>query len=916
MPFPCSTAATGVLVVGVIVAAPVLAQTPTPGQTLERVTITGSNIPRTDQETVAPVEVITREQIERTGVQTVAEALVKLPYTGSGTFNETANTGAQGATSVSLRSLGQKATLVLLNGRRTAGYGFAQNVTDTFVDLSAIPVSAVDRVEILKDGASAIYGSDAIAGVVNIILRRDYRGSEAAASLGFFQGKNDYHATVIAGAGELGRDRFNVFGLVDYYKRDGLTMADTEFGRTRDQRSQPGGRNFQSLTGGGTWTGSGPANSVAANTRRAYAECPNVQSYSGAVALGLLPVNQSNLPLGSGVNQPGNTWCVRDFANVLSITPDNERIGFLGRGTYDFTPRMQGYAEVGASRNKTTFVFQEPFLQNGVRYYPVPPPAMFAYTPFNAIFAPGAAGNPLPFNATYAGVLNDLGPRGGDTTSDALRLLAGMKYGIGDWEFDSAVGYSKSEIDTEPRSQLAQGTLAAFGLPDARQPPTPTSTSSPYNLDRPSTNSPALRASMFTALPAEAKSDLKFVDTRATTDIGILPGGPVGLALGIEYRDESMEDLNNPLVQQGGVLNRATSSIDASRTTLAMYGEVAIPFTRQFEGQAALRYDHYSDFGTALSPKLGLKFKAVPELLLRSTWGRGFKAPTLPEVTPTLSFVPASLTDPKTGSASTVMVSISGNPDLSPEKSRTFTAGVVFEPNADFSVGLDFYQITWSGWVSFDNPQAIANNPNDPRVYRDPVSGAIVAIAMSYVNLTQVATQGVDIDVRYRANTTYGRLGTRLAANYVDSFEIDGTEYAGTDGAFIVSMISAVPRWKLQWSIDWTQGPWLAQLTMNYMHHYWRLWGMTTAPSLYRPGAANSIPQNGTLDPKSPSYTTFDLYARYDVTSRFSINGAVVNVTDQLPPFDPSFSTSYFYDRGTGLDVRGRTYRLGAQYKF
>jgi iron complex outermembrane receptor protein len=274
------------------------------------------------------------------------------------------------------------------------------------------------------------------------------------------------------------------------------------------------------------------------------------------------------------------------------------------------------------------------------------------------------------------------------------------------------------------------------------------------------------------------------------------------------------------------------------------------------------------------------------------------------------------LTDPKTGSASTVMLSISGNPDLSPEKSRTFTAGLVFEPNASFSAGLNFYQIRWSGWVSFDNPQAIANNPNDPRVYRDPVTGAMVAVSMSYVNLTEVATQGIDIDLRYRESTSFGRLGTRLAANYVDSFEIDGKEYAGTDGAYIVSMISAVPRWKLQWSLDWEQGPWTAQLTMNYMHHYWRAWGMWLAPSFFRPGAANAIPQNGTLDPKSPSYTTFDLYLRYNVSPRFSMSGSIVNLTDELPPFDPSFNTTYFHDRGTAFDVRGRTYRLGAQYRF
>src|SRR5512138_3826178 len=171
-------------------------------EALERITITGSNVKRTDQETVAPVQVITREEIERSGAQSVAEMLAKKPYTGASMI-ETPNTDAHGASSVSLRSLGAKATLVLLNGRRVSGYGYSIGfLDDTFVDLNAIPTVAVERIEVLKDGASAIYGSDAIAGVVNVILRRDYQGFGVAANVGTFQGKHDWRATLVAGAGD------------------------------------------------------------------------------------------------------------------------------------------------------------------------------------------------------------------------------------------------------------------------------------------------------------------------------------------------------------------------------------------------------------------------------------------------------------------------------------------------------------------------------------------------------------------------------------------------------------------------------------------------------------------------------------------------------------------------------------------
>ncbi len=200
-------------------------QTPAQQQQLERITITGSNIRRTDQETVAPVEIITREQIERTGRPTVADVLKTIPANIGGSFGESfSNSFAPGAAGISLRGLGQKSTLVLLNGRRVTGYGFAQNIQETFVDLNAIPAAAVDRIEILKDGASAIYGSDAIAGVVNIILRRDFKGIEVSGDVGFFEGAQDYRANVIAGFGDLGSDRFNVFGMLDYYKRDEILL--------------------------------------------------------------------------------------------------------------------------------------------------------------------------------------------------------------------------------------------------------------------------------------------------------------------------------------------------------------------------------------------------------------------------------------------------------------------------------------------------------------------------------------------------------------------------------------------------------------------------------------------------------------------------------------------------------------------
>jgi iron complex outermembrane recepter protein len=266
---------------------PTLAQ-----QATQRIEITGSNIKRIDAETVSPIQVITRDQIERSGQPTVAEVLRNLPANSGGSFGESfSNSFAPGAAGFSLRGLGQKATLVLLNGRRIAGYGFAQNLQDTFVDLNSIPSSAVERVEILKDGASAIYGSDAIAGVVNIILRKDSRGLDIALSGGAFEGKNDYRVSVTGGFGDLASDKFNVLGVFEYYKRDLLLQSDSKFTESRDFRNYQGGRNFLSLTGGGTWRQLTPGNTTT-DTYQAISECGGtVLNGTQAVEAGLINVS-------------------------------------------------------------------------------------------------------------------------------------------------------------------------------------------------------------------------------------------------------------------------------------------------------------------------------------------------------------------------------------------------------------------------------------------------------------------------------------------------------------------------------------------------------------------------------------------------------------------------------------------------
>jgi iron complex outermembrane receptor protein len=880
-------------------------------QQLEKITITGSNIRRTDTETVAPVQIITREEIARTGLQSVGEVLNRLSANTGGTFNEYSNSFAPGTQSVSLRGLGQKATLVLINGRRVSNYGFAQNIQDSFVDLSQIPLDAVERIEVLKDGASAIYGSDAIAGVVNVIMRRDYKGFTAFAGASEFESKNDYRAGLTAGFGDLGADKFNVLGVVEYYKRDGLTMAETDWGATRDMRRFEGGRNYTSLTGGGTWR-----SLVDRNQFRANADCARPLTYQQAVAEGFF---SGNGPLPAGWNQPGNTFCARDFANIFTIVPELERVGTLLRGTWQVTPKLEAYAEAGWSRTETDYIFQEPFLNTTTGLYPVGGQlASFAY---NAWFNPGASGNPLSTPSEYLGVFNDLGTRDQTNTADATRLILGAKYTLGNWDLDSGIGWSQSEVEQTSRVSTKEGLSAALGIPtdpaffppQANQFPFATG---PYNLHQWTQNSQALRNSIMANSVRESTSELFLVDTRANTQLGELPGGPIGLALGVEYREESMEDRPSALAASGGILGQGSVNVDGDRDSLAIYGELALPLTKTLEASLALRNDHYSDFGNALTPKVGLKFKATPELLLRANWGRGFKAPTLPEIAESKAYFFTVITEPTTGLASQITGSIEGNPDLEPEKSRSTTLGFVYEPTTDISFDLNWYKIVWTNQVVFPDFQAIADDPNDPRKVLSPPGtpneGQILSISAGYINASKVETSGVDVDFRWRKRTTYGRFVTRLSTSYVDSYEFDGIELAGSNLAGNYINAIALPRWRGNLSLDWDQGPWALTGTINYIGHYDRAFGSST---LYFPPPATQLIQNGSLDTEAPSYTTYDIVGSYAITPRVNLGIAVINLTDEEPPYEPGVSTTYFVDR-TIYSVVGRTFRVGIRYTF
>lgn len=878
-----------------LMASGVYAQQP---QRVEKIEVTGSNIKRVDTETVAPVEIITREQIERSGVPTVAEVIRNIPSAATGSFNESfSNSFAPGASGVSLRGLGQKTTLVLLNGRRVAGYGFAQNLQDTFVDLNSIPTSAVERIEVLKDGASAVYGSDAIAGVVNVILRKDFKGVELGGSGGRSEGKDEYRFNLTGGFGDLAKDRYNFFGMLDYFKRDEILQSDTKFLQSRDMRGYAGGRNFQSLTAGGTWRQLTATNGLT-NIHRAATDCRySVIDGSEAVNRGLIGAIAS-----PAFNQPGNTFCAQDQNVALSALPGTERVQFMGRGTKTFSETMTGYLELGLSQVKTEQTFTDPFFQSTALL-----PTSVGLRPFayNINFAPGVAGNPFTTNARYVGAFQDMGTRNQEIKSDSTRILAGLQYTVAKWDLDSAVGWSKNEIDQRGTNRISlSGVSTAFGVTSALQPPVPLSTSSTYNLDRWSLNPAAVRDSLRLSPQRKADSELKMIDTRASTELWNLPGGPVGLALGIEYRTESLKDRPDASALAGDILGQGITTTDGDRNNSALFAELALPITKQIEAQAAIRHDRYSDYGNSTTPKVGIKFHPHSTLLLRANWGKGFRAPTLPEISPSVATFFTGINDPVFNAARTVSGVFAGNPNLKAEKSESTTFGIVWEPTRNFNVGLTYYTIDWKNIVVGNCCQAIVNSGDPTRVIRDPVTNEIVTVLGNFENQNERKTNGVDLDARYTMSSNMGKWTVRGNFTYIDSFKEDGTEVVGTNAGS-----NTLPRVKGIAGFDWDYRSISLSTNLNYTHTYYQQF---LPGSYFTPQDPRF--QNGVYPEKVGHYLTVDLFGRYTINKNLTISAALINAENKTPPYDPGFSTTNLYDFSL-FDVRGRQFRLGFTYK-
>jgi len=846
----------------------------------EKIEVTGSNLKRVDAETIAPVTVITREEIQASGRNSIADLLKDLPINQGNSFDDqSVNSFAPGASGISLRGLGAKNTLVLLNGRRMAGYGFAQNISDTFVDIYSIPASAVDRIEVLRAGASHIYGSDAIGGVINVILRKDFQGMEVTGGYGSSSenyGKSgsarEYRSSLAIGRGDLAKDRYNVLASIDYFKRDLLLWSDRKFTRNGDFRNNVAG-DF-SRPGVAVYIPSGATGAAPNPNRIAMPGCTGET----------LTVQQIN-PF---TTLRGNN-CVLNFAPWNTLLPRNERLAGVARLTVDVSATVTAFAEVAASSNKTFQKFQPPFIgTSNVFLNPATglPATVPGVIPATSPYAYRLNG--VPVSSPFQYVFYEAGGRDSDLKSDSSRILLGLKGTTMGWDWETGAVSARSKATSIGYNRLLSApTIAVLN-------------NSTYNyFDRfAASNAPVLRG-LLTSLTREAESKLTAFDAKASRELFMTPNGPIGFAIGLETRKESMDDRPDRKSRNGETFGSGSTAVDGSRRNTALFAEIGGNLAKGLEVQAAARYERYSDFGSKLVPGIGAKWSVSPSFLLRTSFSKGFRAPTLPENAKSSAIFFIGISDPVLRENYSTSGSYTGAGNLKPETSDNLAWGGVWEPIKDLSVAVDFYRITQRDVVSVDDFNFILNNPSryPGQITRSPIDNRVTVINANYINVGETRTEGVDVDFRYRIGLgEMGRLTLAASYTYIDSFKQSTVRGQPPIEGVDSNTLGALPRYRGRTSAVWERGSWLLSLANRSIQGYDQ-------------AGATSLPQQTKIGARDFQ----DIFVRYNGFKNVSLSMSVLNVMNSLPPYDGATSNRY---AGSLYDLRGRYVTLGGSYTF
>lgn len=943
-----------------LTATPSFAQTDT-NSPEEAIIVTGSRIARPDLQATSPITTVNSEQFDLTGTVTVETLLNELPQIIPGNTRVSNNQGGEDFSTLDLRGLGAGRTLILVDGERVPA-----SSTSGVVDIGTIPAGLIERVEVVTGGASAVYGSDAMAGVVNFVLKDRFEGLEVS-GLGSMSDKGrgkTYNVQALLGA-NFAEDRGNVTVFVSHYNRNSVSQNDLDITRPASTLMlDPTGEQVlvgsypDDLTTGRTVYASGgsatpPWGRLVANASNPWtATFANVNSDCNTATPGVSVTTSGNLSFSdSGALMPSLQSGRCAFADRASgssrynFNPDNLLVTPYKRSTFTSTVNYDLTDDV-----KMKMLINYVDSKQVVNLAPTPAASPSIIVPYNSPLIPAdlaavLASRPNP-TADFAidRRFSETGPRIGTYDSQTFTIRSGWSGSITDnWKWDATVSYGKTRAINTTENNINK-TAVAEGL---RGCPAGSSLPGcvPINIFGPNTLTPA----MINFIAVDTKEVRQFEQFRAVANVSgdllQLPAGAVAVALGAEYREDIGSVLVDDLQRTGNIYGfNATQNQYGKIDVKEVYGEVRVPlladkpFMEDLSLEAGIRYSDYSTIGSLTNWKAGANYAPFSWLKFRGIYNKAARAPSVVELfqngdqgfpslvdpctanarrteaTRTICLqqgVPTSVIDSFTAANSQVQAFAFGDPNLQEEKAETYTLGAVITPELPLGRGsltVDYFNIKIDDVISslgssyYINGCYVSGRAGDcAKVVRNPATGQIEYVNTGIANQDALKTSGIDVGLNWafelsEISSLPGRLSFNEQLSWLNSYQLNGSEYAGTSSGGIGS---SFPEFKSTLSVAYSLKDFTAQLRWNYAESVMEDWG------------ANP-------NPYTPALSYFDLSVKKEIIKDFEVTFIAQNLFNQKPVRTPNG----YFDQG-GLDttwysniILGRTFTLSGKVRF
>ena len=874
-------------------------------QVIEEVVVTGSYIKKTTQaDSISPITNIDRASIDDTGILTSQELFRWLP-SNTGSENQADSLtqgGTTGTANVNLRGLGLGSTLVLVNGRRQTVAAQTANGGDTFVDLNSLmPFILVENIEVLKDGAAAIYGSDAVAGVVNYKTRSDFEGFEIRGNYQSTSRGDDHQDSDISALFGAGNDRTHVVAAIKYFERDELSLLD---------RGNLPRQTVSGLGNPGSFVLLGPSAAFPTLAPGTTVADPNCSAGTGST---LVPAAN------------GGSRCLFDFGPSFTLAPEEKRVGGYVIATHDVNDGLSLFAEFGYSRNEATAGFSPSFPALNF-------PVIGAAHPNNPFG--------VPVVALYRPLGDGIGAPGGarvensvDSTTQRFVVGANGTIAQSSWGYDLAYTFSENNTDSTGNDQVGSRlgqALAGFGgtgcdvvagVPGQNGCEffNPFGSSLGAQAGDPGFNSPEILAFINSTNPTSTNVDLVTYDAVLSGDLFEIAGSTAGLAIGYQRREESrVTDRSEDAEREDLAFLFGGPDVDAEQEIDAFFVELFLPLMNTssghaLEAQLAVRYEDYDTGFDSTDPKVGLLYSYNDRFSARFTWGTAFRAPTLFQLNNEVTSLNASV-DAFTGATSAVFIgnTAAPNPNLEPEEATTFNIGFTYSPLENLEFSLDYYNVEYDDRLVQESGQQVLAAESaallaagctvatlatpacaaarNPAIVRDAATGAVSRVFVNRFNAAAAETDGFDFSASYFLDTEVGTFGLNNETTFINSFDLQATAGGPTiDGAGQRNeanpLANSVPELRSNTNFSWNYDRHQANLIVRYIDSYEE--------------------SNGA---EIDSWTVLDLqYSyRFDIfdDNEATVTVGVLNATDEDPPEVEGNLNEFGYDTKTH-DARG-----------